>query len=274
MKKKLLSIITPSYNCKDKIESTILSVLKQDMKYIEYIVVDGNSTDGTIEILDKYKNSLLYSSEPDKGIYDAMNKGIDLAKGEYIFFLGAGDTLRDEILNIVTRELKSKKYDFIYGNVYMNNIKIVYNGKYNIYKIMLSNICHQAIFYKKELFYKLGKYGNEYNVYEDHYFNIKCFNKKNNINKRYLPYIIANYEGQGFSDKNKDVKFRKDLESIIYKNFGIFYLIIFRLRNYLVKLLHKIKLEYFVKSIRSKKLDIEKIKFYRKTFKKYINIKK
>lgn len=258
MKKKLLSIITPSYNCVEKLESTILSVLKQNMNYIEYIIIDGESKDGSIDILEKYKNSLIYISEPDNGIYDAMNKGINIANGEYLFFLGAGDVLKDKILNIVIKELKFKRYDFIYGNVYMNNVKIIYNGKYSVYKIMLSNICHQAIFYRKQIFHKLGNYGNEYSVYEDYYFNIKCFNKKNKINKKYLPYIICNYEGQGYSDKNKDIKFQKDLEFIIYKNFGVFYLIVFDFRNYLVKILNEINLKDFVKCIRDKSSTLKK----------------
>lgn len=87
-----ITIITVCYNCIDTIESTLQNVLKQTYSNVEYIVIDGNSTDGTREVIDRYADRLAYSvSEPDKGIYDAMNKGISKATGEWIIFRNAGD---------------------------------------------------------------------------------------------------------------------------------------------------------------------------------------
>ena len=87
-----VSIVTVTYNCADIVEKTICNVLKQTYPNIEYIVIDGNSTDGTREIVERYADRLAYHvSEPDKGIFDAMNKGIIAATGEWILFMNAGD---------------------------------------------------------------------------------------------------------------------------------------------------------------------------------------
>lgn len=104
-----MSIITVVYNGVDTLEETILSVVKQNYKNIEYIIIDGESTDGTLEIIKKYQNSIAYwISEPDKGIYDAMNKGINIAKGEWIYFLGSDDWLYNKnVIGSVVEEIKS-----------------------------------------------------------------------------------------------------------------------------------------------------------------------
>lgn len=87
-----ISIVTVSYNAVDTIEETIQSVLGQDYEAIEYIVVDGGSTDGTVDIIKKYSDKLSYwVSEPDNGVYDAMNKGITVASGQWINFMNSGD---------------------------------------------------------------------------------------------------------------------------------------------------------------------------------------
>ncbi|NJL12522.1 MAG: glycosyltransferase [Microscillaceae bacterium] len=94
-----ISIVTPSYNQGQYIEEAILSVIGQNYPNLEYIIIDGGSTDNTIEIIKKYEKHITYwVSEKDKGIYDAMNKGIDVATGEWIYFLGTDDLLSDNIL--------------------------------------------------------------------------------------------------------------------------------------------------------------------------------
>ena len=95
-----ISIVTVSFNAVKTIEQTILSVINQTYENIEYIIIDGGSTDGTIDIIKKYEDQISYwVSEKDKGIYDAMNKGIDIATGDYVYFIQSADVLNKNILN-------------------------------------------------------------------------------------------------------------------------------------------------------------------------------
>ena len=96
MNNPLVTIITVCYNAAALIEETIQSVLSQDYPNLEYLIVDGASTDGTLDIVRKYADRVKFVSEPDKGIYDAMNKGLKMAKGEWVNFMNAGDTFSDD----------------------------------------------------------------------------------------------------------------------------------------------------------------------------------
>lgn len=113
------SIITITYNAVRLVEQTLLNVLSQSYPNIEYIVIDGGSTDGTVDIIRRYESGLAYwVSEPDKGIYDAMNKGLQKATGDYVWFINAGDTLcsSDTVQSIVSKLQKRKVLpDIIYG---------------------------------------------------------------------------------------------------------------------------------------------------------------
>ena len=112
------SVITVTYNAGKVLEDTIQSVIFQTYRNVEYIIVDGNSKDNTLEIVDKYRNRISQViSEPDKGLYDAMNKGIQLATGNYLCFLNAGDEFHDnETLQKIVHTLKGMELpDVIYG---------------------------------------------------------------------------------------------------------------------------------------------------------------
>ena len=113
-----ITIITVSYNAATSIEPTILSVINQTYPNIEYIVIDGGSNDGTVDIIKKYQNKISYwVSEPDKGIYDAMNKGIRMATGDWINFMNAGDTFFcDTSLNLLFIPEPESDIDIIYGD--------------------------------------------------------------------------------------------------------------------------------------------------------------
>src|ERR1044072_9580601 len=93
MKQVLFSVIIPSYNCGPKLAATIESVLSQPAGLYELIVVDGGSDDETLDVIRKFKGRLRYVSEPDRGVYDAMNKGVAMSEGKYVFILGGGDRL-------------------------------------------------------------------------------------------------------------------------------------------------------------------------------------
>ena len=114
----LISIVTVSYNAVLTIEQTILSVINQTYPNVEYIIIDGGSTDGTVDIIKKYANKIAYwVSEPDKGIYDAMNKGGLKATGDFIQFLNAGDWFENE--HVIEKIFKDwyKRVDVIYGDM-------------------------------------------------------------------------------------------------------------------------------------------------------------
>src|SRR2546429_3018448 len=118
MRRKRFSIITPTLNPGPKLEGTIKSVLSQNKELFEYIIVDGGSTDETLNIIKKYGEHIKWISERDCGPYDSMNKGIGTANGDYLYFLGAGDLLRQNILEKVQKYIPGTPLTFIYGNVY------------------------------------------------------------------------------------------------------------------------------------------------------------
>jgi glycosyltransferase involved in cell wall biosynthesis len=222
MNNPLISIITVVYNAASTLEQTMLSVITQTYKNIEYIIIDGTSTDGTVDIIKKYEKYLAYwVSEPDKGIYDAMNKGLKYAQGDFVYFLNSGDILyKNDTLNKFA--LQMTDFDTVYyGNVYLSNIQKLYWGKFSTYKLAIGNICHQSIFYPKSV-YKIYRYNLKYRVLADYHYNICIFRK---VNFCYFNEIIAKYDNQGFSITEKDEVFKKDLKFLILKNIGLLPLI-------------------------------------------------
>ncbi|MCR5421153.1 MAG: glycosyltransferase [Lachnospiraceae bacterium] len=156
----LFAVITVCYQAEDVIEDTIRSVLNQSYKDFEYIIVDGGSTDGTCKIIEKYIKDprIKYTSEKDKGLYDAMNKGIKRSVGAYINYMNAGDCLADEdVLRDVSEVIKENpRMDFIYGNVlyrYDDGSEMVRKYPWycstGLYQLMGDCINHQGLFAKR-----------------------------------------------------------------------------------------------------------------------------
>lgn len=156
----LLSVITVVYNNAKDIERTILSVVKQTYGNIEYIVIDGASTDGTLAIIHQYQNQIAQIiSEPDKGIYDAMNKGLSIATGDYVLFMNSGDEFfeKDTVEKVFN---KAQNADIYYGETEIINENLVSQGRrrhqipkklsINSFKYGMS-VCHQAIYIKRSL---------------------------------------------------------------------------------------------------------------------------
>ena len=145
--------------------------------------------------------ALRYVSEPDEGIYDGMNKGIRLTSGKFLYFLGAGDRLLPGVLEAVAREIsklpgqsQTLRPTFLYGNVDSSHYSRPYDGRFDRFKLLRRNICHQAIFYQRSVFERLGCFNTKYRLLADWEFNIRCFNDRG-IRKRYIPLRIAAYEG-------------------------------------------------------------------------------
>ncbi len=217
IKNPKISIITAVYNGIYSLEPTINSVLNQTYKNIEFIIIDGGSDDGTQEIIKKYKDRIAYLiSEKDKGVYDAMNKGVDKATGDWIYFLGSGDILLNVLDKVAEKLLDSNK--IYYGNVFRLDTQEKYDGEFSAHKLAITNICHQAIFYPASVFKKY-KYDLKYKIQADHILNMFCFGDKQ-YSFQYFPLTVAIYEGDGYSANNIDVEYTKDKLNIIKKNFS------------------------------------------------------
>lgn len=219
MKKVGITVVTVTYNCSNIIEKTLQSVLLQNYSWIEYIVIDGFSSDGTKEIIEKYKDRIsIYISEPDLGIYDAMNKGIRLAKSEWILFLNSGDVFVND--NTVSELFMNnfEGYDVVYGN----HINVTQKGDVLFYPQMPffknkkwyhgMGFSHQAVMIRTELAKKYefnldfpccADYNMMYNLYNDGFL------------FQYVNVVFSKvYAIDGYS-MNNYVKQRKDIARIL-----------------------------------------------------------
>lgn len=204
-----VSIITVVRNAEKTIEKTIQSVINQTYDDYEYIIIDGCSTDATNRIIETYLNHISkYISEPDAGIYDAMNKGISLANGKWIYFLGADDTLySDDILELVF-DSDYKDDDVIYGNVLLKESGVIFDGEFDYEKLCSKSPCHQAIFYRKELFNRCGVFDLKYRTTADYVLHINTL--RGGSKWRYIERIIAVYNETGASYSQRDVAYLND----------------------------------------------------------------
>jgi glycosyltransferase involved in cell wall biosynthesis len=206
----LISVITVVYNAAKQLENTIKSVINQSSSNLNFIIIDGGSTDGTIDVIKKYEKYIHYwVSEPDAGIYDAMNKGWAFAEpNSYILFLGAGDLL----LNLPVSG-SFKKSEIIAGRVQVGS-KMVYQPKVD-FRLKLGNtLHHQALMIKKSI-YLSPPFDLHYPTYADFDFNQRLFKAGHKI---YIDPFFKSYALDGGVstkfDKNQSLK-------IVEQNFGI-----------------------------------------------------
>lgn len=202
----LISIITVVYNGSKTLEQTIQSVINQSYKNIEYIIIDGGSTDETINIIKKYEQHISHwISETDKGLYDAMNKGIALASGELIGMINSDDWYElDAIKIVVNSYLNNPEKLIFHGNRYdvddIGNRRIYKFNKSNfkfIYFSMTYN--HPSMFVHKNI-YNIYNYNIEFKSISDYEFVLKVFIKNNNL-FYYIPISYVNYRLNGISAK-------------------------------------------------------------------------
>lgn len=197
---KKISVVTVTYNAKELLEKTILSVSEQNPRLVEYIIIDGASIDGTTELLQRHKATITHwLSEPDNGIYDAMNKGIALANGEWIIFLNAGDTFVDKtVADRLCQELENQ-YSFVYGDRY----RIQENGKAQLElalpieeTIHREAVFHQSLATKAELL-KSRPYNSNYLLAADFEYIVQAWGEGHTFKKISFP--IANFLSGGKS---------------------------------------------------------------------------
>jgi len=213
-----LTIITVTLNAVETIKGAISSTVGQTFKNVEYIVIDGGSTDGTVELLEKYRqqNKLRYVSEPDNGIYYAMNKAILIATGEWLYFMGSDDVFVDGgVLERVFAQ-DNGTADVLYGNVKFLHSGAIYDGPFDHEKISQKNICHQALFVKKTVFDRVGLFNTKYIMSADFDFNIRWMGL--NIPSKYLEETIVVFNEKGLSGTIWDKEFHFDLDNILIAN--------------------------------------------------------
>lgn len=256
----LVSIITVVYNGCAIIEDTIKSVIEQTYKNIQYIIIDGNSSDGTVKIIEKYISKIdTFLSEKDKGIYDAMNKGLCRVKGDFVIFMNAGDYFyNNEVINDFVKINPDKNMSY-YGNVtyFSNNTSYVFianlSSKYCFLKH--NTFSHQAIFYSKKWLDIIGNYNLNLRVSADFDLTYRMIKKSKFEN---LKSIIARCNADGFSTNNAIQSYRDRIKC--FKNEGdyFFYLVllfrypIFFLKNLVVRKSRNTKLYKFYRKIKYK----------------------
>ncbi len=211
--KPLISIVIVTFNAAAVLQNAFDSISRQSFKNIELLVFDGASKDGTIDIIRRNETLISYwQSEPDKGIYNAMNKALEFITGQWVLFIGADDLLLEGFSEAAEKlqDVNTLYYGFCMIGNKQTNVAL---SDYEIAKV---NICHHAVFYPAVVFKKYS-YHAPYIVYADHALNIQCWGDKKII-KKYLPYAIAKYDPHGFSSIANDTTFKKEKLFWVKKN--------------------------------------------------------
>ncbi|MEP7272400.1 MAG: glycosyltransferase, partial [Acidobacteriota bacterium] len=179
------------------------------------------SPDGTVEIIRRYGDRVRWISAGDRGVYDAMNKGMALSSGRYLYFIGAGDLLRPGVLKRIAAELPAHDRGLVYGNFHLPNDETDYYGEVSKWFLLLVyNICHQSAFYGRGIFELLGEYDLNYRVRADYGINVEAF-CDSRIEKRFIDLVIADYEGGGLSELHEDVAFVRDFPALARRCLGV-----------------------------------------------------
>ena len=227
MPNPVLSIITVCFQSRDAVQATMDNVLLQTWRQFEYLVIDGGSADGTMELLEQAstrfaKEQIPYRtlSEPDQGIYDAMNKGARIARGTWLLFLNAGDLLSDPK---ILEKLFQNPPD---AQIFYGDALCIYQGNQKLYKALpLAHLtyemafCHQSAFISRELLLQYP-YDITYKVCADHHFFLSMYLKDKTFT--YCPYPVSIYEISGYSDTHKLLSHKE--KHRMQKELGIFHI--------------------------------------------------
>ena len=202
----LFSIITVTFNSDKTLKRTINSLLNQSISNFEYIIIDGNSTDTTIEIIESYEQifknrniSFTWLSEDDAGIYDAFNKGIRLSKGDWISFLGSDDFYMEDALELYLKEIdgQSSDLDFVHSVVKLGERKVINDRwEWRYFKNEM-NIAHVGAFHNKDYFKKYGLYDTNYKIAGDYELLLRA---KENLKTHWFNNVTAIMADGGISN--------------------------------------------------------------------------
>ena len=251
-----VSVVTVCYNAVGTIEKTMQSVINQTYQNIEYIIIDGASTDGTVDIINKYRDKITYYlTEPDKGIYDAMNKGIKAATGKWINFMNAGDEFVDNnVLSNIVPQMDSA--DIVYGNtnyVYSYGEKLM--KPFPLPEILNRMVFgHQATFVKTE-YHKAHLFNLSYESSAD--FNFLRESYINGAKFQYIPLTVVNYEAENGMSAKKILQVKKEDARILgidkswkWKLSFSYFCFVYEAKNWIKKLLPN----YIVEKIKIRNL--------------------
>jgi glycosyltransferase involved in cell wall biosynthesis len=199
----LISVVTAVFNGAAHLEETIRGVAEQSYAPVEHIVIDGGSTDGTVAILERYSDQLAYwVSEPDKGIYDAMNTGVELVEDpeSYVLFANSDDRLYSpEALERVISQ--SSGEDLVYGKMVLTDGEIsgVAGRRVDFEGLAEQTLCHPATFVRRRVFDKVGKFDTGYRIAADYDHIVRCFAAP--VSTRFVDVIVARMRMGGVSDE-------------------------------------------------------------------------
>lgn len=206
-----ISIITINLNNLNGLEATMKSVISQDyFDECEWIIVDGGSTDGSVDLIKSVSSvNMRYISEPDSGIYNAMNKGIRMSKGEYLLFMNSGDKIYSaDVLGKTIKRLSSGK-DLYIGKAMMGDVvsELDLSDDYKVLRhIQFYLINHQSVFIKRDLFEKYGYYREDHKISSDWWHFYKCL-VCGDAKFEMLPYIVADYDLTGISTIDRSLTY-------------------------------------------------------------------
>jgi glycosyltransferase involved in cell wall biosynthesis len=223
----VFSIVTVTFNAEKVLERTMLSVLNQTCPQIEYIIVDGSSTDGTVDIIRQYASGLAsWVSEPDLGLYDAMNKGLRMATGDYVWFLNAGDVLKNEnmVAELAAVAEQNGMPDILYGETDLMDTKgkIIAARRLKAPKTLTWKsfrmgmlVCHQAFVVKRTV---AMEYDLQYRYSADFEWCIRCMQAAGSIVNSRLRLVNYLYEGMTTNNRKASLKERY---AIMCKYYGV-----------------------------------------------------
>lgn len=218
------TIVILTLNSASYITSCLESIACQTYTDFDLLIQDGFSSDQTINLVNCFKENhpslkiVIYQSR-DTGVYDAMNRSLEHANGEWLYFLGSDDCLfSNNTLEVVSAHL-SQDVDAVYGDVFSSHFGGRYNGEFTVTEIFRKNICHQSLFLRRSVFKKHGNFNTKYKVAADWDHNLRWFLDRS-INVKYIDSIIAIYGNSGLSSTTPDFIFEED-KPFNYLNYGL-----------------------------------------------------
>lgn len=222
-----LSVIIPCFRSAKTLPHLLESLSQQSFRDFEVLVMDGGSDDATIQVAEKWRDSLpalKIQSEKDEGIYDAINKGIQTSKGEWIYVIGSDDRIFSaDVFALFHSHVNGRSERLVYGNVEIKGDAgwakdgQIYDGEFDRAKIISSNICQQAVFYHRNLFDRYGLFEKRYSVCADWDFLFRVIAREK---IHYLGFTIAHFYGGGTSVNRQDLLFQEELPENLYRYFG------------------------------------------------------